>query len=264
MKKLLLSIAASSLVFVALNHSVAMAQPATPTATPSTPVYAVLSLIGDKLDIIVARQQTGTRIDANLRESVSISNAVFDSAAVSAIAEAVRKINSKAELAAINTRSAVLFEKQRELFAQSGDKILIPDAIRSAVKDQNATHLFLVTKRRDDASAQFVGGSSDGKGRIEGLGFYLDGSMSTKVSETGAGGRGFIAPFVYIDVALIEMASSKIISKEKVVASRPVSAGQAVKDVGSPWEALSSAEKVRLVNAIIQDEIARVVPVLLK
>jgi hypothetical protein len=109
-----------------------------------------------------------------------------------------------------------------------------------------------------------VGGSSDGKGRIEGLGFYLDGSVSTKVSETGDGGRGFIAPFVYIDVALIEMASSKVISKEKVVASRPVSAGQAVKDVGSPWEALSSAEKVRLVNKIIQDEIARVVPVLLK
>lgn len=264
MKKLLLSAVISSLIFFTLHHSLATAQPPASAVAQPTPVYAVLSLIGDKLDIIVARQQTGTRVDANLRESIAISNAVFDNAAVSAIAEAVRKINSKAELAAINTRSPVLFEKQRELFAQSGDKILIPDAIRTAVKNQNATHLFLVTKRRDDASAQFVGGSSDGKGRIEGLGFYLDGSVSTKVSETGDGGRGFIAPFVYIDIALIEMASSKVISKEKVVASRPVSAGQAVKDVGSPWDALSSAEKVRLVNAIIQDEIARVLPGLLK
>jgi len=264
MKKLLLLIAASFLVFFALSHSVAMAQPADSATAPSTPVYAVLSLIGDRLDIIVARQQTGTRVDANLRESVAISNAVFDDAAVSAIAEAVRKINPRAELAAISTRSPVLFEKQRELFAQSGDKILIPDAIRTAVKEQNATHLFLVTKRRDDASARFAGGSSDGRGRIEGLGFYLDGSMSTKVAETGDGGRGFIAPFVYIDIALIDMASSKVISKEKVVASRPISAGQAVKDVGNPWEALSSAEKVRLVNAIIKDQIARVVPRLLK
>jgi hypothetical protein len=264
MKKLLLSVAVSFLVCFALNHSVAMAQPAASAAAPSTPVYAVLSLIGDKLDIIVARQQTGTRVDANLRESVAISNAVFDDAAVSAIAEAVRKIDSKAELAAINTRSAVLFEKQRELFAQSGDKILIPDAIRTAVKNQNATHLFLVTKRRDDALAQFVRGNSDGKGRLEGLGFYLDGSVTTKVLETGDGGRGFIAPFVYIDIALIEVASSKVIKKEKVVATKPVSAGQAAKDVGSPWDALSSAEKVRMVNAIIQDEVARVVPELLK
>ena len=147
MKKLLLSAVTLFLVFFALRHSFATAQP---TATPSPPVYAVLSLIGDKLNIIVARQQTGTRVDANLRESVAISNAVFDDAAVSAIAEAVRKIDPKAELAAINTRSAVLFEKQRELFAQSGEKILIPDAILTALKNQNASHLFLLTKRRDD------------------------------------------------------------------------------------------------------------------
>ena len=261
MKKLLLSAITLFLVLFALRHSFATAQP---TATPSPPVYAVLSLIGDKLNIIVARQQTGTRVDANLRESVAISNAVFDDAAVSAIAEAVRKIDPKAELAAINTRSAVLFEKQRELFAQSGDKILIPDAILTALKNQNASHLFLLTKRRDDASAQFAKGNSDGKGRLEGLGFYLDGSVATKVLETGDGGRGFIAPFVYIDIALIEVATSKVLRKEKVVATKPVSSGQAVKDVGSPWDALSSADKVRIINTIIQQEITRVVPELLK
>jgi hypothetical protein len=242
---------------------------AAPTAVQSpsaqqVPVYAVLSLIGDKLNIVIAQVQTGTRIDANQRDSINVNNSVFDNSAVSAVASAVRKIDPKAELAAINTRSTMLFEKQRSLFVQSGDTISIPDAIRDALKAQNATHLFLITKRRDDAIAQFTNGSSDGKGRLEGLGFYLDGSMRTRVSENGASGRGFVAPYVYIDIALIDVATSRVIKKEKVTASQTVSAGAAEKDIGNPWAALSSADKVRLVDSLVQREIARVVPELMK
>ncbi len=226
-------------------------------------VYAVLSLIGDKLDVVVAQAQTGTRVDANRRQSIAIADAVFDNAAVSAVADAVRKLKPNAELAAINTRSTALFEKQRELFEQRGDTIQIPDAIRAALKNQGATHLFLITKRRDDAQAQFLNGLSDGKGRLEGLGFYLDGSIETKVASTGEGGRGFIAPFAYLNVALIEVASSKVIKTEKITASSPISAGRAQKDIGNPWEALSSVEKVRLVNLLIERELGRVVPELM-
>jgi hypothetical protein len=243
----------------------ANAQPAiAPAAAPSAPVYAVLSLIGDKLNIVIAQVQIGTRIDINKRDSIEVNNPVFDNSAVSAVATAVRKIDPKAELAAINTRSAVLFEKQRSLFEQSGDKILIPDAIREALKAQSATYLFLITKRRDDASVQFVEGFSDGKGQLEGLGFYLDGSIRTKVSETGASGRGFVAPYAYINIALIDVASSRVIKKEKVTVSNPVSAGAAEKDIGNPWAALSSADKVRLVDLLVRREIERVVPELMK
>lgn len=267
MKKNMLRAWKSFLVFFALFQLTIMAtaQPAaTPATSQSAPVYGVLSLIGDKLSIVVAKAQTGTRIDANSRDSVDLDSAVFDESAVRAVAIAVRKIDPKAELAAINTRSALLFEKQRLLFEQSGDKILIPDAIRGALKAQNATHLFLVTKRRDEATATFSSGTTDGKGRLEGLGFYLDGSIFTSVTETGASGRGFIAPFAYFDVALIDVASSTVIKKEKVTVSKPVSAGAAEKDIGNPWAALSSVEKVRLVDSLVQKEIARVVPELMK
>jgi hypothetical protein len=265
MKKLFSLAWISFLAIFALLQMVgaANAQPAVAQSSPA-PVYAVLSLIGDKLNIVIAQMQTGTRLDINQRDSINIDNAVFDNAAVSAVAIAVRKINPKAELAAINTRSAVLFEKHRALFAQSGDNILIPDAIRDALKAQSATHLFLITKRRDDANAQFTDGSSDGKGQLEGLGFYLDGSMTTKVSETGASGRGFVAPYAYINIALIDVASSRVIKKEKVTVSNPVSAGAAEKDIGNPWAALSSADKVRLVDFLVRREVERVVPELMK
>jgi hypothetical protein len=253
----------SLLQVVATANAQTAAAPAAAQSAPA-PVYAVLSLIGDKLNIVIAQVQTGTRIDVNQRDSIDIESPVFDNSAVNAVTTAIRKIDPKAELSAINTRSAVLFEKHRTLFAQSGDTISMPDAIRDALKAQSATHLFLITKRRDDANAQFRDGSSDGKGRLEGLGFYLDGSMQTKVSQTGANGRGFVAPYVYIDVALIDVASSRVIKKEKITVSNPVSGGAAEKDIGNPWAALSSAEKVRLVDLLVRREIERVVPELMK
>ena len=231
---------------------------------PVEPVYAVLSLIGDKLSIVVAQSQTGTRVDANRRETLSISEDVFDTMAVSATVAAVRELRPSAELAALNTRSAVLFEKQRTLFEESGNTIAIPEPIRIALKNQNATHLFLITKRIDEAAAEFSNGTTDGKGRLEGLGFYLDGSIATVDGATGKAGQGFIAPFAYMNVALIDLATSKVIKKQKITSSWPVSAGVAVTDIGNPWAALSSAEKIRLVNELIRREIMRAVPDLLQ
>lgn len=81
------------------------------------PTYALLSLIGDKLDIVIAQLQTGSRIDKNRREPpLAIEDPVFDRAAAMAAGEAVRKIIPRAELAILNSRSPFLFEKQRELF----------------------------------------------------------------------------------------------------------------------------------------------------
>ncbi|MEP7157393.1 MAG: hypothetical protein ABI905_16555 [Betaproteobacteria bacterium] len=256
----------AALLVSAFLPGIALAQGAgTPTpASAAKPVYAVLSLIGDKLEIVVAMPKTGTNIDPNRHESLAIAESVFDDTVVSSIAAAARKIKPDAELTALNTRSPVLFEKFRTLFAVSDETIQIPDAIRAALKAQGATHLFLVTKQRDDASAQFRDGFIEGTGKLEGLGYYLDGSIETSNGTAGQSGRGFIAPFAYFNIALIDLATSKQLKKQKVTASWPVSAGNAVKDIGSPWAALSSAEKVRLVNRLIDREINRVMPQLLQ
>jgi hypothetical protein len=227
-------------------------------------VYGVLSLIGDKLDIVVAVAKTGTNMDPNRHDAIDIAESVFDDTAVSAVAAAVRRIKPDAELSALNTRSPILFEKFRTLFAVDGETMSMPDAIRSALKAQGATHLFLITKQRDDAAAQFGDGVIEGKGKLEGLGFYLDGSFETTTTTRDQSGRGFIAPFAYFNIALIDLATSKQLKKQKITASWPVSSGAAVKDIGTPWAALSAADKVRLVNKLIDREINRVMPELLR
>lgn len=254
-------VASAVILFFAASSSLAHAADEKPA---SQPVYGVLSIIGDRLDIVVAMPQVGTNLDPNRRDSIPIAESVFDDTAVSSIAGAVRKLKPNAELTALNTRSPVLFEKHRSLFADNGETIAIPDAIRAALKAQNATHLFLVTKHRDDVAALFSDGTIDGKGKLEGLGFYLDGSVNTTDGATGKSGRGYIAPYAYFSIALVDLATSKLIKKQKIISSWPVSAGVAEKDIGSPWAALSSADKVRLVNKLIDREINRVVPELMR
>ena len=244
--------------------TLAFASTQTGAATPEIPTYAFLSLIGDKLEIVIAQAQTGSRIDQNRREPpLAILDPVFDNTAAMAAGEAVRKVIPRAELAILNSRSPVLFEKQRDLFDEKGGVMGIPDAIRTALQNEKATHLILITKHRDEAQFQFIG-SSDGAGLVEGLGFYVDGATDTRRGDTGEAGRGFIAPFVYAKVTLVDVQTSKVIKRQTIKASMAISSARAQENQASPWTALSSAEKVSAINRLIQREMARVVPLLLK
>ncbi len=235
--------------------------PAAPAA--AVPVYALLSVIGDRLDVVVRQLQTGTRVDNNRRQPIAISEPVFDSAAVSAAGRAIRQIYPRAELAILDTRSQVLFDKQHTLFQVNNDVMAMPDAIRDALRQQGATKFILIRKHRDDANFQFATGHSDGAGKIEGLGFYLDGTWETRNIDAITGevraGRGFIAPFAYLEVMLVDFPSGKLIGKKTVAGSFQVGAGRAAQDIGEPWNALTSAEKVQLINRLIEREVSAAV-----
>ncbi len=226
---------------------------------PSTPaVYGVLSLIGDKLTIIVAQPQIGFNLDPNRRRIVPIEEPIFDSIALRATVDAVRATRPAAELAAINTRSPVLFEKQRDLFVENGDVLSVPDAILGALQAQQATHLILIAKHRDETKIQLTN-IADGAGRLEGLGFFLDGSTETRDAETGHTGRGYISPYAYFRLTLIELPSRKIISRRNITATMPFTSGRAASG-DDPWTALTPTEKVQAIEALIKREIARVLP----
>jgi hypothetical protein len=236
----------------------ALAQSPVPAETP---VYAILSLIGDRLDIVIRQLQTGTRLDSNNHQLLPIIDPIFDEAAVTAATNAIREAIPKVEIAALRTRSQVLFDKQAALFEVKGETMAMPNAIKDALREQGATKLVLVGKRRDDASFMFANGTYDGAGKLEGLGFYLDGTWSTqtvdpKTGATSEGGVGFIAPFAYMEVTLVDIPSCRVLGKKKVAAYYMAGSGRAEQDIGEPWRALTSADKVRLINQLVTRDVA--------
>ncbi len=223
-------------------------------AQVASPVYAVLSLVGDRFDIVSAVRQTGARIDRNYRTPLPIAIDAFDKAVIDAVGREIVKLDKRSEIAALNTRSPVLFEKHRELFFSSNSGYVMPNAIREAVAAQKATHLILVTKHKDEAVLKYRDGY-DGVGRLEGLGFYLD-----TLGETSN-----IVPYVYIKLDLVEMASSRLLSTRLIRASIALTKrGALAYTTGEAWEVLTSAEKVRIIEEMLRDEIAKAMPYLIQ
>jgi hypothetical protein len=259
--------AAAILVSLSIVPVGALAQSAPPPAVPAAapavvkgPVYGVLSLIGDRFEIVAEQSPVDALLDADSRASIGIDTPVFDSIAVSATADVVRRIQPNAELAAINTRSAVLFEKFRTLFAETGNTMAIPEAILEVLKEQQATHFILITKHRDNGRLRFAN-MAENAGRLEGLGFYLDASSITRNNVTLDLAKGYIAPYVYMRISLVDLKSMQVVKRQTVTASS-VFSPEANRGSANPWNALTSAEKVRALDVLIRREITRVVPML--
>ena len=260
MRKLFSCITCAFLLTGALVPAQAQTQVA-PAVEPAPPVYAVLSLVGDQLGILVAQPLTDAKFAPYRREVLPIAEAVFDDAAIGAASDAIRKIMPRAELSALNTRSSVLFEKQRTLFEEKGTLMAVPEAIKAALAQQKANFLVLITKHRDEINLQF-GHDRDVEGKLEGLGFYVDDTL-TASSGTGTGAGGFIAPYAYLRVALIDTKTWTVIGKQTITASTKIVSAKTV-EAASPWTAMTSSEKIRAMDRLLRREIGRVIPLLLK
>jgi hypothetical protein len=226
------------------------------------PCYAILSLIGDKLDVAIYQPQTGSTLEGTRHVELPMTGPGIDYTAVTVAAQAVAKTVPGACLVQLTSSSPELYEKQREIFQEKNAAITLPAAIVNAMRKEKATQLILVTKFRDDARI-LMKESYVGAGALEGMGYYVDRSTQTRNLATGDAGRGFLAPFMYVKVSLVDAQSFKV-TKEKIIkVTLSMSAGQA-KETGHPWDALTDANKVRIMKQMISDELGSAVPELLK
>lgn len=222
--------------------------------------YAVLSLVGDQLLIVQRQMSTGSRLDKNVRRAVPVPNGTLDRAVLLAVDEAIRKADPSANPVLLSTRDPALYAVAQKSL-DSGGTARVFEAVRPVVADAKATHLILVTKHRHRAMLRLKGGHV-GSGFLEGMGYYLDhGSGDTSYTSTDTE-RGFISPFTYFTVSVIDLARGTVVAEDYAIGSNAHSmpTGQ----IGNAWSALSEEEKDRQLIALIREEAARVVPRLVK
>lgn len=236
----------------------------TPVLAADPPTYAFLSLVGDKLEIVVKEGAIGSNLDRNRHEEpIAIKDDMFDGVAVSVAAQAIAKLVPGAQMTALNTRSPALFQDQQVLFQIKGDEVSLPDAIRSALAAEKATHLVLLTKQPGRTKVQFLARGSD-TGRLEGIGLYVDGSTRLREINSGKEGQGFIAPYFYARIALIDVARSKVIKTLPITATSILSTVNEEAGSRNPWTTLTLEQKINAVRHLIESEMNRAVPLLLR
>ncbi len=223
------------------------------SASAHAQTYAVISLIGDRMQLVFARGVEGQPVDRIERRYVQFEDSTIDRAALLTVNEQVKKLKPGSE-------PVLLQAFERSYFDTSAGTASIIEWIRQLVKDKKVTHVILVTKLVYGGIPQtqkpYVG-----SGDLEGVGFFVGREPPPAGEDPNSAGPGFLAPFAYFTLSLVELATGKVLREEKGLASRAISA--TATDTGNPWDALSGTEKVNALTDMIRKEIATLKPKLL-
>ncbi|WP_431263068.1 hypothetical protein ACQ859_23865 [Roseateles chitinivorans] len=99
-----------------------------------------------------------------------------------------------------------------------------------------------------------------GQGQLKGLGFYLDRHTVVRMdNEAVAARRGFLAPYVYAELDVIDIAAGS------VVATAPIRSSVAMTSdnpdgAGDAWDVLTTAQKVETLRQSIRDGLVEQLP----
>jgi len=230
-------------------------------ATAADQRYAVLSLIGDKVSLVWWRQATGSNIDRNERQAVAIKDGALDKMALLAVDDALRRAHPKATPTLLAVRDPKLYALQEQMLERGTDAGELLGAVTGLLGQSQATRLILVSKYRADARLP-IRGKFVGVGKLTGLGFYVDEEMSLTDLNTGVTNDGFVAPFAYLAVTLVDVQTMMPI-KRVLVPESFVFPTAASKSALRPWEALSAQSKVEALERLINQAVEHAMPGLL-
>jgi len=240
----------------------ALSAPARAQTPPSTPpTWAVLSLVGDQLDAVTYQPQIGTHLDANSHQPIPMGGAdVLDTVALRATNKALRASAPFRDVALLAASSPETFVDESRFF--SGGHVTLPADVEEAVRQAGASCLVLITKHRADARLRVRDGFI-GSGKLEGLGFYLDTVHRMRDGDTAERTVGFLAPFAYVDVTLVDVASHAVLRQVTITASETVTPTRPANGA-AVWDALSGPEKIAALSQLLSSNLAQVVPQLVR
>jgi len=222
------------------------------------PSYAVLSLIGDRMTVVWFHQATASNLDRNERQDVPTNDATLDNTALLAADDALKRLQPGAQSTLLASRDPALYQLQDRALDGGGDTAEMLANVKSLLQQSKATRLILVTKHRAEARLQSKTAYL-GTGRLTGLGFYVDQERVTANGETGVEAVGFIAPYAYLTVSLIDVSTMTTLRRSVVTESTVVtSAGN--KNAMRPWDALTPKQKLEALEEAIRKAIDRAVP----
>ncbi len=217
--------------------------------------YAVLSLIGDTMNVVTYQPAVAGNTDRNRREAYPIPGGVFDRAALLAADEALRRQDPHADVILLAASPSLYADAEK---LADGSRLVLPADLVGVLKARAATHLVLIRKHRANARLQ-AAGTLLGSGKLEGVGFYIDREQVMTRSDTGQRGEGFLGPYVYIRLALFDLATGAMVREEPVTGSTTVAASRSASD-GDPWTALPDDQKVNVLRGLVAREVGLALP----
>jgi tetratricopeptide (TPR) repeat protein len=236
---------------------------ASSSADDGTRRYAALSLIGESMTVVAYVGSTSSQMSRNRSEPVSIGSRYFDITTLNAIQLTLRDLDVRMPVATYFGSSPSLFTEQHKLF--EGRRVALSQDLVAAMKKEGATHLVIVTRHRGTAEIRMQDGHV-GSGMLEGLGYYIDRNFENMSYATGGSATGYIAPYVYLRVSLVDLATSVIERERFITSSRAISAASLASRNASNTDeprGLLAGKHLSVLGDELEGEIRRAMPYLL-
>jgi hypothetical protein len=220
--------------------------------------YAVVSLVGDAMTIVTYRGNTGSNLDRDDRQEIPLGDGVFDQLATHAALDSIHRARPDAAVEEIDVPDHARFGDATALFASDGRLPQLVSAVKPLLKTPDTHYLVVLSKFRGDAIVRVRTGTI-GTGKLSGLGFYVDPDKRMTRTATGERGSGFVAPFAYVEVSLIDLRTGAVVRDANATESTMrVNAGSGA--TLEPWDALTSDQKVRLLENLLGRAVHKTVP----
>ncbi len=230
--------------------------------TAPAPRYAVLSLVGKQLDIVHYTISTGSNIRPSAVTVVPISSTTFDDYALVTAEALIQHFEPGAAPDLLATEDQDLYRLQGELEGKNAEARAGQEALKGVLGNTQAPHTILITRHRGDARFQMVD-ASVGSGRVEGLGYYIDNNESIQMSDSGETGYGYLAPFAYLKLSLIDTRTQAPI-RHKIVAESMLFPNIGRDAVGlSAWNVMSAEQKIERTKNVLRVALEKGIPALL-
>jgi len=253
MKRRALCVAALALICVAGPARAAEA------AAPGVKL-AVLSLIGDQMSYVGYNPSTGSLFNQNARGEVQIPNSGFDATALRTIQHMVKDTAPGMGTVLYAVSMPKLAADPTSLFANG--KAVIPPGFVATMKKDGASQALLLTRRRGEAILRAYDDDL-GTGKVEGVGYYLDRTAHMHNMDTGFSSRGFLAPYVWLQLTRVDLDSGRILAEQAIGDSVVLAANQSQGDE-NPWQIVPDARKIDQLNEMIEqgvrNSMAKVLP----
>ncbi|MBL8345842.1 MAG: hypothetical protein JNN03_10405 [Rubrivivax sp.] len=220
----------------------------------------VFSLLGDGVEVTVAPLVSDTRIDASRRETFEYRNIGFDIIAGREVREAAGRLRPGIAVVPFGTNTTLPAAEQRHIASGARDGAL-PAWILQAVRERRLSHVLLLTRQRSEVRLLTADNSTiaRNRGRVDGLGFYLDAEYKVRDANTGAVSNGALGPHVLVELTLMETDSAKVVRSHTIDEQFLLGAMESQGAV-DPWSYLSAEQKVTLLREALARALRRVLP----
>lgn len=239
-----------------LGGNIASAQ-AQGTAAPRKLV--LMSLVGNELTMISERSSVGSNINQNERRKMPLQGSAMDTAIGQLMQVAVKKKEPQSVTTLVAPTDASLFQDQDRWF--STESARLPGDVVKDLLASGASQLLLLTKLKADVALPTFN-SMAGTGQAEGLGFYLNHTAEIRSTQTLNTNRGYLAPYAYMRLALLDLASGRIVAQQRLLGAQVVM-NSTVNGDTNPWNAIPDNRKMNVLLDLVGAEVERAVPLLL-